>query len=330
MNNPAVIGAAAGLVSALLFVSAAASTLLALLMVYITPLPLMIAGLGWGVKASLTGLGVGMLVSGAAFSVNVAITYALMLAGPAALIVYLALLSRPEPQAPGGLAWYPPGRLIAWTAVMAGAIGAGAAVVIAFGHGGYEAGVRAFFNETILPALRESAGEPPSEEQIEQTLQFMRTVLPGGVAAVWLAIMLANTWLGGKIAQVSGRLIRPWPTIVDMDYPRFLPMGFLVALAAGVLFAGLTSAMASAFTGAFMLAYLIMGLAVIHAVTRGSNFQVLILVLLYVGILLVGWIAVVIALLGIGEPFLRLRERAARSGGPPAGPPAAPPRGGND
>lgn len=329
MNNPAVIGAAAGLVSALLFVSAAASTLLALLMVYITPLPLMIAGLGWGVKASLTGLGVGMLVSAAAFSVNVAITYALMLAGPAALIVYLALLSRPEPQAPGGLAWYPPGRLIAWTAVMAGAIGAGAAVVIAFGHGGYEAGVRAFFNETILPALRESTGEPPSEEQVERTLQFMRTVLPGGVAAVWLAIMLANTWLGGKIAQLSGRLIRPWPTILDMEYPRFLPIGFLVALAGGLL-AGLTSAMASAFTGAFMLAYLIMGLVVIHAITRGSSFQMLILVLLYVGILLVGWIAVVVALLGVAEPLMKLRARAAQSGGPRGGPPAAPPRGGKE
>jgi hypothetical protein len=317
MNNPALIGAAAGLVSAILFVSAAASTLLALLMVYVTPLPLMIAGLGWGIKASLTGLGVGMLVAAAAFDVNVAITYALMLAGPAALIVYLALLSRPDPQAPGGVAWYPPGRLIAWTAVMAGAIGGGSAVAIAFGHGGYDEGVRAFFNETILPALRESTGEPPGEEQIAQTVQFMSTVLPGGVAAVWLAIMLANTWLGGKIAQVSSRLIRPLPRLADMEYPRFLPIGFLLALAAVAFFAGLTSAMASAFTGAFMLAYLIMGLVVVHVITRGSNFQILILVLLYVGILVVGWLAVIVALLGVGEPLLKLRARATQSGGPP-------------
>lgn len=326
MNNPAAIGTAAGIVSALLFVSAAASTLLALVMVYVTPLPLMIAGLGWGIKASLTGLGVGMLVSAAAFSVNVAITYALMLAAPAALIVYLALLSRPDPQSPDGLAWYPPGRLISWTTVMAGAVGAGAAVAIAFGHGGYEEGVRAFFNETILPALRESSGEPPGEEQIAQTVQFMTTVLPGGVAAVWLAVMLANTWLGGKIAQISGRLIRPWPGLADMEYPRFLPIGFLLALAAGAFFAGLTSAMASSFTGAFMLAYLIMGLVVIHVITRGSSFQVLILVLLYVGILLVGWLAVIVALLGVAEPLLRLRARAAQAGGPPSRPPDAPPR----
>jgi len=325
INNPAAIGAAAGIVSALLFVSAAASTLLALLMVYITPLPLMIAGLGWGVKASLTGLGVGMLVSAATFSLNVAITYALMLAGPAALIVYLALLSRPDPQSSHDRVWYPPGRLISWGAVMAGLIGAGAAVVIAYGNGGYEQGVRAFFNEAILPALRE-ANESPDEEQVAQTVQLMATVLPGGVAAVWLAIMLANTWLGGKIAQVSGRLIRPWPRLGDMEYPRFLPIGFLVALAAGAFFAGLTSAMASSFTGAFMLAYLIMGLVVIHVITRGSNFQVLILVLLYVGILLVGWLAIIVALLGVAEPLLRLRARAAQAGGPPSGPPDSQPR----
>ena len=63
MNNPAVIGALAGLVSALLFVSAATSAVAAaLLMVYITPLPLMIAGLGWGIRQALIGLGVGMVV----------------------------------------------------------------------------------------------------------------------------------------------------------------------------------------------------------------------------------------------------------------------------
>ena len=98
----------------------------------------------------------------------------------------------------------------------------------------------------------------------------MSGLLPGAVAAVWLLIMLINTWLGGKIASVSGRLIRPWPRLLDMEYPRFLPLGFLLALL-GTMFAGLTAAIGSAFTGAFLLAYLIMGLVVVHAITRGSN-----------------------------------------------------------
>jgi len=325
MNNPAAIGALAGLVSALLFVSAASSTIVAALLVYITPLPLMVAGLGWGIRASLIGLAAGMVVAALTFSINVAITYVLTLAGPAALLVYLALLSRPDPQSPQGLAWYPPGRLIAWAAVMAGAIGAGAAVVLAASFEGYEAGIRALFDEALRPALEQQSEEPLNEEQITQTLGFVGGILPGAVASVWLLIMLINMWLGGKIASVSGRLIRPWPALTPMEYPRFVPLVFLGALLV-TMFAGLTSAIGAAFTGAFLLAYLIMGLVVIHAVTRGSAFQPVILVLLYVGILLVGWLALIVALLGISEPLLKLRERAAQSrdGGGGSGPPDAP------
>ncbi len=324
MNNPAVVGALAGFVSALLFVSSAASAVAAVFLVYITPLPLLIAGLGWGIRASLIGLGVGMLVAAASFSINVAITYALMLGGPAALLVYLALLSRPDPQAPAGqngLVWYPPGRLIAWAAVMAGAVGAGSAVVLASGTGDYDASVRQFFNETLLPALQQGEQEL-SEEQINQTVQFMAGILPGAVSAVWLLIMLINTWLGGKIASVSGRLIRPWPSLSDIEYPRFVPLGFLVALLVS-LFAGLTSAIGSAFVGAFLLAYLIMGLVVVHVIVRGSRFAPLILVLLYVGIVLVGWLALIVALIGVAEPLLKLRRRMQQDQGG-SGPPDQP------
>jgi len=310
MNNPAVIGAIAGFVSALLFVSAAASAVAAALLVYITPLPVMIAGLGWGVRSSLIGLGVGVLTAAASLSMSVGVAYALMLGGPAAILVYLALLSRPDPQAAPGqqaLVWYPPGRLIAWAAVMAGAVGAGAAVVLAAGTGDYDTSIRQFFDQTLLPALEQGEGDL-SEEQINQTVQFMAGILPGAVSAVWLLIMLINTWLGGKIASVSGRLIRPWPSFSDMEYPRFVAIGFLAALLVS-LFAGLTGAIGSAFVGAFMLAYLIMGLVVIHVIVRGSSFAPLILVLLYVGIVLVGWLALIVALIGVAEPLLKLRRR---------------------
>ncbi|MFP3920288.1 MAG: DUF2232 domain-containing protein [Dichotomicrobium sp.] len=325
MNNPAVIGAVAGLASALLFVSAAASTVAAAFLVYITPLPLMIAGLGWGIRASFAGLAAGMLVAALTFGIKVSLTYALMLAAPAALLVYFALLSRPDPQAaPGqqGLVWYPPGRLITWAALMAGAVGAGTAVVLAAGAESYDQGVRELFNETLLPALQQGEQEL-SDEQITRTVQFMAGILPGAVAAVWLLIMLINLWIGGKIASAAGRLIRPWPTFSDMEYPRFLSVAFLLALLATMM-AGLTSAMGAAFTGAFILAYLIMGLVVIHVVVRGSSFQPIILVLLYVGIVLVGWLALLVALLGLSEPLLKLRQRVAPSDG--GGPPAASPR----
>jgi hypothetical protein len=59
------------------------------------------------------------------------------------------------------------------------------------------------------------------------------------------------------------------------------------------------------------------GLAVLHAFSRGMQFRGLLLSAVYIGILLLGWVAVAIAILGLAEPMLRLRDRAATRGQPP-------------
>ena len=53
MPTPLIIGAGSGLVSAALFASAATATALAAVLFYLAPLPLFLAGLGWGTKAAL-------------------------------------------------------------------------------------------------------------------------------------------------------------------------------------------------------------------------------------------------------------------------------------
>ena len=57
--------------------------------------------------------------------------------------------------------------------------------------------------------------------------------------------------------------------------------------------------------------------AVLHAFTRGMAFRGLLLTVIYIGILLLGWVAIAIAILGLSEPMLRLRDRAAPRGQPP-------------
>ena len=43
----------------------------------------------------------------------------------------------------------------------------------------------------------------------------------------------------------------------------------------------------------------------------------LLLAAVYIGILLLGWVAIAIAILGLAEPMLRLRDRAATHGQTP-------------
>src|SRR5438270_3751884 len=120
------IGIGAGAAAALLFASVASGSLLATLLFYLAPLPILIAGLGWshwaGLVATVTaGLGLGAILGFyffTAFLIGVGL--------PAWWLGYLSLLARPSATSnPNGLDWYPVGRLVLWAAV----IGAGIVIV---------------------------------------------------------------------------------------------------------------------------------------------------------------------------------------------------------
>jgi len=90
-----IIGAGSGLVSAALFASASTATSLAGLLFYLAPLPLCLAGLGWGGMAALLSALTGTVVIAASLGAATAAVFALSIAAPTALLTHLALLSRP-------------------------------------------------------------------------------------------------------------------------------------------------------------------------------------------------------------------------------------------
>ena len=90
-----IIGAGSGLVSAALFASAATATALAGVLFYLAPLPLCLAGLGWGGMAALISALTGTVVIAASLGPATAAIFALSVAAPTALLAHLALLSRP-------------------------------------------------------------------------------------------------------------------------------------------------------------------------------------------------------------------------------------------
>jgi hypothetical protein len=95
------IGLGGGLASALLFYSAArGSPFLGTMLLLLTPLPSLLAGLGWGWLPAAAGALAGTLVMAVAASVPFAAGYLLALGLPVALIPYLAYLSRPSPRDP--------------------------------------------------------------------------------------------------------------------------------------------------------------------------------------------------------------------------------------
>ena len=151
------IGAGAGLVSATLFASAMVASALAGLIIYLCPLPLCLAGLGWGRSAAgLAGL-IGTILSALLLGPAHALAFALCLAIPVTALVHLILLSRTstslDNEAKPVLDWYPAGRLVAAAALIAGTIAALMLLALGPDMAGYNASV-----DEMLPRIHDALG----------------------------------------------------------------------------------------------------------------------------------------------------------------------------
>lgn len=327
MKSLSLAGAGLGLVAAIVFASATTGPMLIrFLLLFITPLPIALASLGWGWRAGALAGAVGTAIVLITAGPLVAGAFALTQIVPMAALTYLALLSRPIAESEGGaeddgsgVEWYPVGRLVLWAAGM-GAVMAVASMTLL---GGDLESLRKTLGEFMQTAV--TAGMPEAEGQIGEAelaalSEIALAVLPAASAMSWMTSLLFNLWLAGRVTRASGQLGRPWPDLSAITYPPGTPLVFGGALIATMLpgYAGLA---ASAAMGGLFVAYLLLGLAVVHYITRAKPWRPFALWALYATLLIVNiWIAIVIAVLGLAETALRLRERAPVPPQPPTHP----------
>ena len=315
MPTHLLIGVGAGLVSAALFASAAASASLAGFLLYLCLLPLCLAGLGWGRRSvALAGVAatIVMLVT---LSLEAALGYALVVAIPIAILVHLILQSRPAGQPDGegkpAVEWYPAGRLVAAAALIAGTLAGLMVLVLGPDATSYQAKI-----DEMVPLVQKALDPEDTvftPDRVENLRTVLARVLPFAFAIIWLSIALFNLWLAGTIAKAFGQTLRPWPDLHSLEIP-----GVLVAVFAGALIAsfvpGVIGLIGFGFAGAMLFAYVLQGLAVIHVYTLGMQFRPLLLAGVYLGILFLGWLAILVAILGLGEPLFGLRARSNAAG----------------
>jgi len=311
MPTPLIIGAGSGLVSAALFASAATATALAGVLFYLAPLPICLAGLGWGSAAALVAAVAGTLVIALSLGPATAAIFALSIAAPMALLTHLALLSRPlaslQGQVTQAIEWYPPGRIVGWAALIAGGLAAILVLILGYDQDSYKEMIRQMLDHSALKEL-DRDGTLFTEETLSSMAAMIARALPAAFAIVWLTLTLFNLWMAAMIVDASGRALRPWPDFHALELPNALVPIFAGALL-GSFVPGLAGLVATGFAGALLFAFVLQGLAVLHVYSRGVPFRTLLLAAVYLGILLLGWVAIAVAIIGIGEPVFRLRER---------------------
>jgi hypothetical protein len=83
-------------------------------------------------------------------------------------------------------------------------------------------------------------------------------------------------------------------------------VGSLIGIVAGVVSASL------------LMAYGVLGFAVLHAITRGMASRIFLLGGVYAAVLVLGWPVLALCLLGLIDAAIDLRARIAPTRGPPA------------
>ena len=142
-------------------------------------------------------------------------------------------------------------------------------------------------------------------------------VVPLAAAVFSTVTNLLNLWLAARVVKISGRLRRPWPDLAALRLPRSAS-GLLAAAIAGSFLPDLLGIVSGAFAASLLLAFAILGFAVLHAITRGMGSRIVVLAGAYGAALVLGWPVLAMSVLGLSEAAFDIRGRVARKRGPPS------------
>jgi hypothetical protein len=340
-GKPYAVAAGAGVAAGVLFSLTHQATFLATALAYLSPLPIMIAMLGFGRTA---GVGAAIAASVTVFALAIAqmrhgpwtrgvdeaglaaLIFALSLGLPALWLSFLAALSRIKGNAPWTISsaaarsfareYFPLERILTYAVAISATIAVAATIYVTFRHGPLEAVIERAMKE-VTPVLERIVGENPSLPagiNLHAIARLIVLAAAPAMAASSLLMLMANLWLAGRVAEVSGRLPRPWPDIArELQLPRMYALVFAAAVGASFLGAlpGLISAIVAAALG---MGFALQGLAVMHDLSRGARFRTPLLIAIYFAIiLLMPWPLILFTLIGLIEAAFSLRQRKAKA-----------------
>ncbi|MBO0733007.1 MAG: hypothetical protein J2P49_01535 [Methylocapsa sp.] len=331
------IGIGAGAAAAILFALAGRGTPFAAVLANLSPLPIMIAMLGFGLAASAAAVVSAALTIGVLFYAQqkygnldaaafAGLTFSFFIGLPALWLSLLSILSR----AKGSEKWVvttkvgsfftreycPLERVISYGTSISATIGVAIAVSTGMLYGGFEHAIDKLSGE-LVPFLEPMLGRVKLPAGIDVPYLARTLVLAAAPAAAAgsLMMMMLNLWFAGRVVKLSGQLPRPWPDVAnELRLPLNYLLVFGVAAIAGPLVGGIAGLIVIIIAATVGTALAFVGLAAAHSLSRGLSFRLPLLVLLYL-LLIITWPVSVLACLltGVLETAFSFRDRKART-----------------
>jgi len=319
MLNRFAVALGAGAASALLFCVTVKGTPISMALAYLSPLPIMISALGWGLDANaIASIVAGAVVAGF-IDPGSGFIFWLTVALPAALLSGLAATNSLNPFDRAN----PPSRpyradLGTLTMIAAGlgaAVSAGALSAMIYVNGGFAKAVAAF-REMLQPTLQEAMGGDiglPQGLGSEEVARLIVRYAPAAIAASTALMLLLNLYAAARIAQFSQRLNRPWLEIpTGLKLPAPLTLAAVAAAAGWMFLPDPYNPFAAAIAAPLALIFGFQGFAVLHALSRRAPGRMALIFALYFAFFLAPrWVGSALAFIGLAESVLSLRTRQA-------------------
>lgn len=335
---PVGLGIGAGAAAAILFSLAGRGALFAAILANLSPLPIMIAMLGFGLVAGAASVVAAALTVIVLFYAQqkyghidaaalAGFTFSFFIGLPALWLSLLSVLSR----AKGSQNWVITTkvgsfftreycsleRVLSYAASISATIGVAIAVSVSMLYGGFDHALEKLAGE-VLPILEPLLSRVKVPAGVDAHYLAKTLVLAAAPAAAGgsLFMMMLNLWFAGRVVQLSGQLPRSWPDIAaELRLPRNYLLIFGLASAAGPYLGGPAGLIVIIIAATIGVAFALVGLAAVHCLTRGLSFRFPLLILIYL-LVAVTWPLSLLALLltGVLETAFSLRDRRSRSG----------------
>ncbi len=309
MSRTLTIAVLAGIASGAFFIAPMFGTILGMLLINFTHLPLFLVGLGLGTAAASVSVAAGSVLVGAAAGFGPLVSFAVVFGIPVILVTRQALLSRAIDG--GDAEWYPPGRVLG---LLVG-YGIVTFLVVYTTMAGREIGLVGEMEITLSQIFAMLAPQL-TDEQRQIAANQWATMLPAALVASWLVTLAINSAIAQRILVRMGANRRP---SLDLGQIK-MPMAFSYAiLASGALWLfadGQAGFMGQTLTIIFAAAYLFMGLAVVHHVSRPWPGRSLALTFFYMLLLFLLGLPgfALVAGLGLADQLIGLRQRFTTAG----------------
>lgn len=274
-------GILAGIAAALLVLGANAQPSFASVLYASSALPVLVAGLGWGNRTAIIAIITAAIIGALLVSPMFALAMTIFTLVPAGWLSHLANLARPASEIGGPddlVAWYPISDILLH---LCGLVTV--AVIILGAVIGYGPELTDRMVDAMVDSLnQQNSTMVPDAAALVQTKSMIVLMLPLMQGGIWVTLLFTAFYIAVRIVSRSGRALRP-----REDMPSALRMNrnAMFVFLAGILLTflgGVPAMIGATICGTFGAGFLLSGFASLHLRTKGKDWRVPALVLVYI------------------------------------------------